>query len=512
MRNAFLPVIAAVCLIISGAFILNTQLWYSSTAESLRGARYATQYVTNILNEAPLATQTAINITEKGCTPDAQYQLGTEAALQPHLRTIVIVKEERIWCSSLPGNRVLLTHLPAITHTKLSLAPARDTTNGLPVLIYQTRVAASRILVTIGDQHIRGSLKTSLHGTRYSLRIGDSVIGISGDVTPVNDIAEQVGRVDATTYPFSIIYNLPPLFSLPRIVTRGSGILFFILLISCATGYALYRYLNKNDTPAETLHKAILHGEIVPFYQPIVNGIDGTICGVEVLARWKHPKDGYISPDSFIPVAERSGLIVPLTQSLMSQVVVNMNTIATRLPEGFHLGINFSASHFTSPTFVEECLQYRDSFSRPDLHLVIEVTEREPLYVNEELIEKLNMLHKNGFTIALDDFCTGYSGISYLHDLHIDYIKIDRSFVGRVNNDKDSTRILDCVLDLARKLSINIIAEGVETQEQLEYLNKNNITYLQGYYFYKPMDFSDFSGVLLSALTPAKRPSVGVDE
>lgn len=501
MRNIVLPVVAAACLMMTGAFILNIQLWYSFAEESLHGARYATQYVTSILNEASLATQTAINITDKGCNLDAQYQLGTEAALQPHLRTIVIVKKGKVWCSSLPGNHVLLTHLPAVTGTNLLLLPASDTTNGLPVLIYQTRVAANRILVTISDQHIRRSLTTSLKGVKYALRIGHSTIGLSGDITPINNSAQPDGRVDATAYPFSIIYDQPPLFSLQRMVSRGSGILVFILLISCATAYALYRYLNKHDTPADTLRKAISHGEIVPFYQPIVNGLDGTIRGVEVLARWKHPKGGYISPDSFIPVAEKSGLIVPLTQNLMQQVVADMNAIATRLPEGFHLGINFSAFHLASPTVVAECLQFRDSFNRSDLQLVIEVTEREPLHVNEELIEKLNILHKNGFAIALDDFCTGYSGISYLHDLHIDYIKIDQSFVGRVNSDKESTRILDCVLELAHTLSIKIVAEGVETKEQLDYLNQNAIPLLQGYYFYKPMDFSALTDVLLLAPT-----------
>ena len=90
---------------------------------------------------------------------------------------------------------------------------------------------------------------------------------------------------------------------------------------------------------------------------------------------------------------------------------------------------------------------------------MIEVTEREPLHIDEELVQRLNILHENGFVIALDDFGTGYSGLSYLHDLHIDYIKIDQSFVGRVNELPDSTRILDCVLDLARKLSLSIVAD-----------------------------------------------------
>lgn len=330
------------------------------------------------------------------------------------------------------------------------------------------------------------------------MRVGDKVLGLLADVTDFTASVQQSGQVNSARYPFSIIFAQPPLFSLKRLVTNGLGILIFILLISVAVAYAIDKYLNKDDTPEETLRRAIDKGEIVPFYQPIVNGRDGTLRGVEVLARWKHPRAGYISPASFIPVAEKSGLIVPLTQSLMRQVAANMNSIASKLSSGFHVGINFSATHITSPTFVEECLRYRDSFSRNDLNLVIEVTEREPLYVDDDLVQRLNTLHENGFVIALDDFGTGYSGLSYLHDLHIDYIKIDQSFVGRVNDLPDSTRILDCVLDLARKLSLSIVAEGVETKAQLDYLNKNNIIFLQGYYFYKPVTFTEFILILLS--------------
>jgi sensor c-di-GMP phosphodiesterase-like protein len=126
---------------------------------------------------------------------------------------------------------------------------------------------------------------------------------------------------------------------------RDSG---FILLISFAAAYAIDKYLNKNDTPEETLRRAIVKGEIVPFYQPIVNGREGRYA---VLKCW--PDGNIQKPDilsaSFIPVAEKSGLIVPLTQSLMRQVAANMNAIASKLPSGFHVGINFNASHITSP-------------------------------------------------------------------------------------------------------------------------------------------------------------------
>ncbi len=498
MRNVLIPVIAAALLLVSGIFILNAQLWYSLRSECLAGAHYAARNIATMLGEAQEASRGAEEVIEKGCDAQGQYQLGTEAALQPHLRTLLIFNEGRVWCSSLPGNHILLLHVAQIPEKSLLLLSKVSTVDDRPVLLFQRRFAGKRIIITVSDRHIRDVLNTPLRDANYSLVVDNQMMGLSSDIQPHPANLPGHGMVSAENYPFAIQYNLPALFSAERLVHQGGGILIFLLLLSGAAAYALYQYLNKSTTPEETLRKAIAKGEIVPYYQPIVNGREGTLRGVEVLARWKHPKAGFISPSVFIPAAEKSGLIVPLTRSLMAQVVAHMNAIDSKLPEGFHIGVNFSASHIVAPSFVAECLAYKQSFARQDLNLVIEVTEREPLHVDEHLIQTLNVLHENGFAIALDDFGTGYSGLSYLHDLHIDYIKIDQSFVGRVNAYADSTLILDSVLELARKLSISIVAEGVETQAQLDYLSRNNITYLQGYYFFKPVSLPELVKILLS--------------
>lgn len=498
MRNVFIPVITAVAIFIAGVFILNLQLWYSARVDSSSGARYAVNNINAILDEARVAARTATEIIAKGCDADGQYQLGTEAALQPHLRTIVILKKGQPWCSSLPGNRILLLNINDIPFSELLLTPASDTVNGRPVLLFQTHFATNRIMVSVSDSHIRDALSTPLEHVNYALVVGGYALDASGNFTITHRQETQAGQARSGNYPYSVRYNLPPLFSVQRLIEHGAGIMLFLLLISGTAAYVLHKYLNKNTLPEESLRTAIARGEIVPFYQPVVNGREGTLRGVEVLARWKHPQAGYISPATFIPIAEKSGLIVPLTQSLMAQVTTQMNAISTKLPEGFHVGLNFSASHIAMPTFLDECLKYKDSFVRKDLNLVIEVTEREPLDIDENLVQTLNVLHDKGFAIALDDFGTGYSGLSYLHDLHIDYIKIDQSFVSRVNEHADSTRILDCVLDLARKLSISIVAEGVETKAQLDYLNRNHIVFQQGYYFFKPVPFTELIHILLS--------------
>ncbi|HHS9788643.1 TPA: EAL domain-containing protein [Raoultella ornithinolytica] len=498
MRNVILPVFVAVFFILIGVSILNIQLWYSARINSANAAHHAAKRIDAILEEARQATTTALEVASRGCTPEGQFQLGTEAALKPHLRTILIIKDDKIWCSSLPGNRVLLLNFNDMPDTRLMLIPARNTVNSRPILAWQTRFPAGKAVISISDVHIRDALSSNIQNTQFALVVGDRTIGTAGDVRNTDLSRSTTAYFRSAEFMFAIEYNLPAFFSVKQMINQGAGLLIFILFVACALAWILLKYANKYTTPEDNLRKAIENGEIVPFYQPVVNGRSGAIYGVEVLARWKHPRLGLISPVTFIPLAERTGLIIPLTQSLMAQVVVQMNKITSKLPDGFHIGINFSASHISSPQFMDDCLKYRDGFQNKNLTLVLEVTEREPLHVDEQLIANLNTLHARGFTIALDDFGTGYSGLSYLHDLNIDYIKIDKSFVGRVNGLDESTKLLDCVLEMARKLSLRIVAEGVETVEQLNYLNRKNITLLQGYYFFKPVSYIELIKILLS--------------
>lgn len=152
MRKALIPLAVAVAMFLLGVFIINTQIWYSSRVDSLAGARYAVKNMNSILEEARHATRTAMLVADNECDVEGQYRLGTEAALQPHLRTIVILKKDAVWCSSLPGNRILLVNSAALPKSSLLLVPARSTVNGRPVLIYQTEYAGSRIMISMSDK------------------------------------------------------------------------------------------------------------------------------------------------------------------------------------------------------------------------------------------------------------------------------------------------------------------------------------------------------------------------
>lgn len=144
-----------------------------------------------------------------------------------------------------------------------------------------------------------------------------------------------------------------------------------------------------------------------------------------------------------------------------------------------------------------DCLMLLPAFEDKNFHLVLEITEREPLMLTPKGKAMFARLNSHGVHLALDDFGTGYSGLSYLTEIEVNYIKIDKSFVRRISSERDSTLLIDCVIELARKRSVNIIAEGVETQNQVNYLNTKAIRLLQGYYFWRPVPFSRLAPALM---------------
>lgn len=498
MRPWILSLLSATLLFLLGVLVINGQLWTSSEVLREKGAQHAVLKIETILHEAEKAQTFAKQVAAEGCTAQGQFELGTQAALLPHLRTIIIIKDKRIWCSSLPGNGVLTIHPELFSDLPLLLIPRSHTVNNLPIMIMQAPLPGGRVMVTISNSHLRDALNSASGEIRMALVVGNARLQLHGDVSATQHAERATRSLTSKAYPFSIEYNPAPFFDLKRLLRQGWSLLVMMLLLAIGVEVLLKRYIDKNSSPLEELRQAIEKGEIVPFYQPVVNGKSGAIYGVEVLARWKSPQMGLLPPASFIPLAEQSGLIIPLTKSLMEQVARQMKPILYRLPAGFHIGLNVGAAHINSAGFMDDCTGFLDAFGEKLITLVLEVTEREPLLICTQLINKLNALHHKGLSIALDDFGTGYCGLSYLNELAIDYIKIDQSFVGRVSEEKDSTKLLDCVIELAKKLSLRIIAEGVETQEQLNYLNAHNITLLQGYYFSKPVSFSGLVMLLLS--------------
>lgn len=245
-------------------------------------------------------------------------------------------------------------------------------------------------------------------------------------------------------------------------------------------------FSGRVSTPVKALRTAITQRQIVPFYQPFINASTGQIAGIEVLARWRHPLYGAVSPDAFIPLAEKHHLIVPLTHLLMQQVVADLQDQIHRFPVGTYICINISAQNCLDPEFETDTREMLSKFNANQSHVVVEITERHPLHFTPQLSNWFAALRRANISVALDDFGTGYSNLSYISALNPEFIKIDKLFVSQIGVN-DDTRLVDSVIALAKNMRLKIIAEGVETQAQADYLRRKQIDFLQGYYFCKPL-------------------------
>ncbi|HLM01563.1 MAG TPA: EAL domain-containing protein [Pyrinomonadaceae bacterium] len=237
------------------------------------------------------------------------------------------------------------------------------------------------------------------------------------------------------------------------------------------------------------LRRALEKGEIKPYFQPIVALKTGKIVGFEALARWVHPERGLISPADFIPLAEETGLIVPIGFSILRescrQIVEWQKSY--RQPE-LSVSVNLSGKQFRQATLIEEI---KDILFETELHphfLKMEITETIVMENTIANIEMLKQLKGIGAQISIDDFGTGYSSLSYLHRFPFDAIKIDRSFVSRMLQDRESLGIVETITALAMKLDKSVIAEGIEKKEHQKLLDEAGCQYGQGYLFSKPVD------------------------
>ena len=258
-----------------------------------------------------------------------------------------------------------------------------------------------------------------------------------------------------------------------------------------------FSWLKKSGSskPLKTLQTAINQRQITPFYQPFINGVTGQIAGFEVLARWKHPSYGYVSPDIFIPLAEKHNLIIPLTHSLIQQVIADLQHQIHRFPVGSYICINISAQNCLDPSFEVDTCELLQKFTANQSRVVMEITERDPLHFTPELSDWFAALRRSDISVALDDFGTGYSNLSYISALNPEFIKIDKMFVSQIGVN-DDTRLVDSLIDLAKNMHLKIIAEGVETQVQADYLRAKKIDFMQGFYFCKPLPVNELMRVV----------------
>jgi EAL domain-containing protein (putative c-di-GMP-specific phosphodiesterase class I) len=262
-----------------------------------------------------------------------------------------------------------------------------------------------------------------------------------------------------------------------------------------------------------SLRRAIDRNEFLLHYQPKLNFETGTITGVEALVRWKHPDLGMVSPAQFIPLAEETGLIVPIGEWVLRTACEQGRAWREAGLPPLRIAVNLSARQFAHKNLLDDVARIMAETGSPAESLEFELTESLVMQNPEHATQLLHKLKGMGITLAIDDFGTGYSSLSYLKRFPIDCIKVDRSFIKDIPEDADDMAITKGVIALGHSLRLKIVAEGVETAEQQEFLRTNGCDEMQGFLFSKPLAAEDVTKFLtdhkprprLTVVSPRKR-------
>jgi len=334
---------------------------------------------------------------------------------------------------------------------------------------------------------------------------GGAVISESGRPPP----SEQDAA--ATAQRRSDKYGLLVTTSLPANAANHSDLEGLSVFIKAAVafilvGFALLLPRRDSNNPVAELERALAAGELIPYYQPIVDIRSGQLRGAEVLVRWRKADGSLVLPASFIPLAESSGLIWPMTRDLMRKVCAEAGAAIGGRP-GLKISFNFAAQLFRDESIVRDV---RNIFVGTPIDLtqvVIELTERDPIDNLTETRRVIAALQGIGVRIAIDDVGTGHSGLSYMLKLGVDIIKIDKMFVDAIGTDRNSTTIVETLIDLAHNMRMDVVAEGVENFEQVMHLRELGIRSAQGYVFAPPLPGGAFLQ-LVDAIDPLPAASM----
>lgn len=320
------------------------------------------------------------------------------------------------------------------------------------------------------------------------IRVGASSNWLTlGNSQPATANSEDLSVITAQSdrYPVTVEITVPKAAMLQLIET-----LILILQIGCGLALILFvilsAYFTGLNEPDDQIAQAINNSEFTPYYQPVIDIATGQLAGCEMLCRWVRPDGSVIPPGAFMTYAETSGHIFEITRQLMRKTVDEVGDLYKDAPS-LKISVNLFAGHFLDRSVVDDIVEIYGDGPIAFKQVVFEVTERHPLEDLDMARKVIAEIRALGSSVALDDAGTGHGGLAYLQNLGIDIIKIDKMFIDALGTDRSSRAIVDTLIELAGNLGMGVIAEGVETKEQIEALRELGVTTAQGYIFAPPL-------------------------
>lgn len=508
INRTYIRIIASVLvfMLIVGLGVTSV-LWQTSQGLKLDGQERLKQAVGQIdkmFDNAAAAANALQPYLGKTCDNAVVQEMRRQIAIIPNVRTVNLAVGNTIYCTALFGPQQGAVNEKEYVGGKLFLMTGNAVTPRHPLIAYRQQHGDNSILIGVDGYYMHNIL--DLLSTRSSLiiRIGGQWMDHLGNVHQGVDNTDGTRiKLSSTRYPYQVALYIQHTNHWRYVLDFSPFSLLLFPLLGIFIGGMTFMLLGRVGSPLAVMKTGVANQEFVPYLQPVVDGTHYQVTGCEVLMRWQHPQVGLVPPYQFIPLAEESGLIVEMTRQLMTKTREYFTPRLESLPEGFHFGFNICASHFKDLSLVEDCKTFLDAFKGKKIHLVLELTERELIEPSDITDSLFKALRRMGVSIALDDFGTGHSSLTYLQKFHIDFLKIDQSFIGRIGTDALSGHIVDNVIDLAKRLDMVIVAEGIETQAQVDYLTPYHLEFFQGYFFGKPVTPEEFSARWLSSGSPA---------
>ncbi|WP_042012431.1 EAL domain-containing protein [Aeromonas fluvialis] len=511
------PWLRLVCSLLLFGLTLYLGLWvlYNSHMQTLErqskeSAQRAVALLEIMLSHAQDANQALEPLLGKPCE-QALPAMRQQAALVPFVRTVNLLSQGVVYCNSLSGAVHWSFNREAYVDGRLRLASGSQVRADHPVLLLKSsQELHGAVVSSIDGDYLHLLLRTGDNTSRRLLHVGDQWLDdeqvLSNGAVSLPTLASH--QVFSSRYPFAIYAGHDMSSLWPSLWQEKQWVILLLTGFSLGLALCIWWLLGRPRSPISELERALRNEEFVPYLQPLVVSESRRVMGAEVLMRWHHPTAGVIRPDLFIPQAEESGLIVPMTALAMKEVARSLGKARQHIPHGFHIGFNISSAHCNDMGLLAECRSFLAHFAPGQVVLVLELTERELLVATPQTLSLFKQLNELGVQLAIDDFGTGHSSLAYLQQFQVDYLKIDQSFVSGIGTESLSQHIVDNVIDLAIRLDLALVAEGVESEHQADYLRAKGVDYLQGYLFARPMPLRQFCEEQLPEEAQSRQPDV----
>lgn len=440
---------------------------------------------------------------------NAHLLLRKQAASLQTVRSIGLIKDGILYCSSIFGYRdVPIKQLqPALPATKslVILSTDQSLLKNSPVMImwYPTTTDGQSGIIEVINIDLLTNLMLEPDEpliTSASLSVGNRHLeyggGVSNSLPELNN--EQRFQQASERFPFVISVTGPGAGTLA--LRHLPSQLPLALMLSLLIGYIAWLATASRMSFSWEINVGLAEREFEVFCQPLLDANNNRCIGVEILLRWNNPRQGWISPDVFIPIAEEHNLIAPLTRYVMAETQRQLALFPQ--DSKFQIGINVAPSHLRHGVLLKDLnrLWYN---ANPVQQLTIEITERDALHdVDYRMVREL---HRRGAKIAIDDFGTGNSSLSWLERLHPDILKIDKSFTMAIGTDAVNSTVTDMIIALGQRLHIELVAEGVENPRQAQHLRQRGVHVLQGFLYARPMPIKEFPRWLAGWSSPPAR-------